>query len=305
MKNAILTGATGFVGRHLLKTLVRHGIKVTAVVRNEDKQSVIAKIYPDVLTVVCPLEEICNLPEVIGTAKPDTVFYHLAWDGTAGETRSDYKLQLRNVEYTVDSLKAAIAMHCEGYVGAGSLMEYESTAAVYDGDNHPRKANIYSTAKLTAHYMSKILSANEKIRYVWPYITNAYGEDELSPRFLNTTVRKIMAGEEMRFSAATQLYDFVYIDDVAKAFYRSGEKGINGRAYCVGSGYVKPLKEFIIEIRDIIRPDYRLFFGNSPGICLDDKYFDITSLTEDTGFYPKIDFRCGISKLADAYRRTS
>lgn len=303
MKNAIVTGANGFVGRHLVKTLMAHGVKVTAIVRNEERKENFAKVFPKTMPVVCPLEEISRLPDILGKADHDTVFYHLAWEGTAGDARGDDRLQLRNVAYTLDAFRSAVAMQCEGFVGAGSLMEYESTAAVYDESRQPGKANIYSTAKLTAHYMSRILAGGEDIRYVWPYITNAYGEDELSPRFLNTAVRKMLVGEQMRFSAATQLYDFIHVDDVAEGFYLAGEFGKDGRTYCIGSGHAKSLRDFIIDIKDIVNSKFSLEFGETPGISLTNRYFDVQNFVEDTGFACRIPFADGVGRVADAFRR--
>lgn len=81
-------------------------------------------------------------------------------------------------------------------------------------------------------------------------ITNAYGVGEFSPRFVNTTLRKIIDGEPLRFTAATQNYDFVYVSDVAKAFYLVAKNGKPFREYMIGSGDAKPLKQFILEMVD-------------------------------------------------------
>lgn len=297
MKHVIVTGATGFIGRNLIKEFVENGIAVKAVVREMSAKTDFLKEYRSVTPVICPLSEISKLPDMLGIVPPDTVFCHLAWEGTAGVKRGDYRLQLRNVEYTVEAVKAAQAMNCEGFIGAGSIMEYESTVAVYNINESPSQANIYSTAKLTAHYMSKIISANSNIRYVWPYITNAYGEEEVSPRFLNTTVRKFLSGESPVFSAATQMYDFIHIHDVARAFYMLCQYGKNGQVYCVGSGSSRPLKAYITKIRDLINPDVLLVFGNKPGISLDKKCFDTTLLLKDTGFHPQIPFEEGVLRL--------
>ncbi len=297
MKRAIVTGATGFVGRHLVRALARHSIEITAVVREISDKTEFLRSYPSVRILVCPLVNLGELPVMLGKAEDETVFYHLGWEGTAGEARANHQVQLANVSYTLDALETAQRTGCDGFVGAGSLMEYESTAAVYDLTANPSQANIYSTAKLTAHYMSRIKAADGNIRYVWPYITNAYGEDEVSARFLNTTVRNILTGQEMNFSAATQLYDFIHIDDVAEAFYLVGQYGKNGKTYCVGSGAPRSLKEYIIAIRDAIDKRLLLRFGDKPGICLEAKYFDTASLVQDTGFQPKVSFGEGIERV--------
>ena len=97
-------------------------------------------------------------------------------------------------------------------------MEHETLAAAYKDGNHPGLGYIYGGGKLIAHVMSMSVAADIGIDLVWAEITNAYGVGELSPRFVNTTIRKIIHGEPLQFTAGTQNYDFVYIDDVARAF---------------------------------------------------------------------------------------
>lgn len=301
MVHAIVTGATGFIGRNLIKEFAKRSVKITAIVREGSSKVDFLKEIPSVTVASCSLSNFFNLPDRLGIAEPNTVFFHLAWEGTAGADRGDYELQLRNVMYTVEALKAAQRMECEGFVGAGSIMEYESTAAIYNVNERPSQANIYSTAKLTAHYMSRILAASMDIRYVWPYITNSYGEEECSSRFLNTTVRKILSGECPTFSAATQMYDFVHVTDVAKAFYLLGQRGKNGQTYCVGSGCPQQLKEYITQMKNLLNPAAQLCFGSKPGISLDKTYFNTMSLVEDTGFCPRISFEEGILRLKEHY----
>ena len=47
-------------------------------------------------------------------------------------------------------------------------------------------------------------------------ISNIYGPGELSPRLVNTSIRKMLKGEHCAFSAGEQIYDFIYITDAAK-----------------------------------------------------------------------------------------
>ena len=52
-----------------------------------------------------------------------------------------------------------------------------------------------------------------------------------------------------QFTAGTQNYDFVYIDDVARAFRLIGEKGKPFHEYLIGSSTARPLKEFLLEMK--------------------------------------------------------
>jgi nucleoside-diphosphate-sugar epimerase len=113
-----------------------------------------------------------------------------------------------------------------------------------------------------------------------------------------------LSGERLEFSSATQIYDFIHIADVARAFFLLSEYGENGRTYCVGSGSSRPLKEYITQMRDLLDPGAQLIFGGKPGICLDGKYFDIEPLVSDTGFCPGISFKEGVLRLRERWRKT-
>jgi len=115
---------------------------------------------------------------------------------------------------------------------------------------------------------------------------------------VNSTIRKLIRKQETQFTKSDQLYDFVYVTDVARAFYLIGEKGIDCHHYIIGSGKVMPLKDYITIIGHIVDNQADLGFGSisSEGVHLDEKVYDITSLKLDTGFGIQVSFEEGIRK---------
>ena len=156
-------------------------------------------------------------------------------------------------------------------------------------------AYIYGMGKHIAHCMCKSVAADIGIELLWPMITNAYGVGEVSPRFVNTTLRKMINGELLQFTSATQNYDFVYVTDVAKAFYLIAKKGKPFCEYMIGSGNAKPLKEFIVEMKQSCAPEAELIFGDIPftGTNMELSVFDISNTYNDTGYKPEVDFATG------------
>lgn len=103
---------------------------------------------------------------------------------------------------------------------------------------------MYTAAKICIHWMAKAGAAG--IRFFWPVITNAYSEGESSGRLINVTViRKKLAGESPDLSKGKQLYDFVHVSNVGRAFYLIGLKGVDGTNYTIGSDELKLLREFL------------------------------------------------------------
>lgn len=295
MKKAIVTGANGFIGSNLVKELIENNIEVISVVKSKDSDIASLPKCDNNKVVFCELSEIQKLISIIEDGDVD-IFYHFAWEGSAGNERIDDMLQTRNALSTVEAVRVAKKLGCKRFVGAGSIMEKETMLAVYADDSKPGLGYIYGTGKLTAHCISKSIAANIGIEHVWPMITNAYGPGELSPRFINTTIRKIINNEPLQFTAATQNYDFIYITDVAKAFYYIGLQGKPFRSYTIGSAKAKPLKEFIIELQEVLAPEVSLNFGDIPftGINMPLENFSTENLAKDTDFKPKVSFKNGV-----------
>lgn len=292
MKNVIVSGANGFIGKNVVKELAIHGYKVTALVREVEKDE--GQHIDGVTYVKFSLENAKEDLLKLQGNEYDT-FFHFAWAGSAGDARVDYELQLKNVGWTVDCLIAAKQLGCERFINSGSIMEKETYDATFARGNKPGLAYIYGSAKLACHSICKAQAVRTKIDFINPMITNAYGVGEFSPRMVNTTLRKCINGEAPTFTAGTQNYDFVYIDDVARAFRLIGEKGKPFCEYIIGSGQAKPLKEFLLEMKASVAPELDFIFGDIPytGISQDLSFFDTSDTEKDTGFKAEIGFAEG------------
>lgn len=289
MKSAIVTGANGFVGSAVIKELLNNGISVCAVVHNGNRFNI--PDSPLLKVVSSDLSSFEELKEII-PKNTYGVFYHFAWTGSAGPARSDYVLQLKNAEYSLNAIKLAKDLGCSKFVFAGTIMEHETILAAYEQGNRPGPNYIYGAGKTVAHLMAQSLAASINLDLIWTEITNAYGPGETSPRLVNTTIRKCINGTAPEFTSGTQNYDFVYIDDLARAYRLIGEKGKPFNRYLIGSSTARPLKEFLIEMQQAISPELEFIFGNVPftGVNMPLSYFDASKTFEDTGFRAEISF---------------
>lgn len=318
MQSAVVTGANGFLGSALVAELRAHGVKVLAVVRDTgwlpgdcgikqlSQDRGIERLPEDngIERLVLELSQLDRLAQL--TEPRWDIFYHLAWDGSAGEARKDVALQLHGAQATVQAVQAAKTLGCRMFIGAGSIMEKEILAASATPGLRPGAGHIYSSAKLAAHHMSECAASELGIGHIWPVITNAYGEGERSPRFLNSTIRKIIRGETLNFTAGVQNYDFIHVRDAAKALRLLGQCGKPFREYVLGSGAARPLREFLLELREVLAPQQEFVFGGVPfeGTQLPLELFDITPLVRDTGFVPEISFAQGIRQTMTSMLNT-
>ncbi len=292
---SIVTGATGFIGYAVTKELLKAGHEVLVVGR----QNIILELDESekLSFVFCDLANITSLVDKLSGEEYD-MFYHFAWQGSAGDDRFDTALQLENAQWTIDALYTAKKLSCKKFVCAGSITEYEALAACYNDGNKPGLGYIYGSGKVVAHMMAMSVAANIGIDLIWGIITNAYGIGEDSPRLVNSTLKKCIRGENPQFTSGTQNYDFVYIDDVAIAFRLIGENGKAFHEYIIGSSNAKPLKEFLIEMKNAVAPNLDFVFGDIPftGTNLPLSTFNCDKTELHTGFKAKVNFADGCKK---------
>lgn len=295
MEKVIITGADGFVGSYTVKHFLAQGKTVLALDMGAEAHRLEA--HPNLKYMQCDITDTNAMLAKIPQGMYDT-FVHFAWAGSAGPARVDYNLQMQNALNTVECLKVAKELGCTRFVCAGSIMEYEVEFAIHAQESRPGMGYIYAMGKHVAHCMCKAVAANIGIDLLWPMITNAYGVGEISPRFVNTTLRKIINGEPLQFTAATQNYDFVYVSDVAKAFYLVAEKGKPFCEYMIGSGNARPLKEFVLEMVAACGPESKPLFGDIPftGVNVPLDVFSTDDIKGDCGFVPNVSFAEGTKR---------
>ncbi len=298
MKKALITGSNGFIGSALARDLIKNGIEVIAV----DMEGHNKNLPSGARFIPHDLSENVSLSDKIPDRDID-VFYHLAWMGSSGAAvgGKDASVQLRNVQWTLDCMHTAKEISCKRFVCAGSIIEHETIAAAFKQGNKPGMGYIYGSGKLAAHTMCMCEAADLGLDLVWAKITNTYGVGEISPRFINSTIRRIIKNEPLQFTSGTQNYDFVYIDDTARAFRLIGENGKPFCHYLIGSSHAKPLKEFILEMKAALAPEKEFVFGDVPytGVNLPLDTFDCSLTEKDTGFKAEIPFDEGIRRTAE------
>ena len=120
MKQAIVSGATGFIGIHLVNELIKNGVKVVALCREGSVNS--ERIPKEASAVCCGMDDYHKLSEILKDGGYD-VFYHLAWEGATGSGRANAELQTKNALRTLEALKAANAVGCDKFIATGTVYE--------------------------------------------------------------------------------------------------------------------------------------------------------------------------------------
>jgi nucleoside-diphosphate-sugar epimerase len=293
-----LTGATSTLGTAIIRECIENGIEVIAFTNKGSLNEKRIPISNLVTKVYCSLEEMKNF-ETGGLCAE--VFFHLAWGHTNRAVRNDLRPQVDNIRYSLDSVELACRLGCKTYVGAGSQAEYGRTNQILTEDTPTNPETAYGMAKLCSGQMTRLECRNNGIRHVWPRILSTYGPNTQDTTILNYTISSLLRGEKPALTACEQIWDFLYVDDAAKALMLLAQKGRDGEIYCVSSGQSRTLREYVFISCKALGCDTEVGFGEIPygETTVMHLEGDITKLCNDTGFEPKISFEEGIKKTIE------
>jgi len=301
MRKAVVTGASGFVGSHLIKELVNNGVEVFAIIKDERK-NIDSICFSNVKIIYYNLKDHYNLDEIIIDRDID-VFYHLAWAGVSAENKNNFDMQYDNIRLCVNALTSAKKINCSLFIGAGTVAEYMYCDKPMNDSFPVSPADAYGAAKASSKLFCNVMAKQLGQNMIWTILPSVYGEGREGENILTYTIRTLLRNDKPSFTKLEQLWDFLYVGDLAKALYMIGIKGKHGETYGIGSGIFKPMRFYIETIRDIINKDLPIGIGDIP--YLNDRIpsscVDTSKLSTDTGFIPSYTFEQGIKKTIKWY----
>lgn len=304
MKKAIIVGATGFIGSWLLDELLERQVEVTILKLPSERFH--RDMQGENLHIV--EYESGKILDIKDSLEKDyDVFYYIAWKGVAPEIKNNITAQIDNIAYAVDAFYLCNYLSCKYFITPGSTAEYRKNESFINEDSLPHVTDLYGATKVAVHYLLQGLSLQLNQKFIWAIIPSAYGERRLDNNIITYTIRTLLNRERPVYGPLNQIWDCVYMKDVATALYLMGEHGKENRIYGIGSGSPRLLSHYITQIRDYIDPSLPIGIGELPSDgkrptcgCL-----DIGPLVDDTGYRPSVSFEEGIQRTIEYFKQHS
>ena len=298
MRSALITGACGFIGKNLVSELLSSGYRVFATDLPEsspfEKNARLTYISCDLMK-----ETPFGIP--VGECE---VLYHLAWCGVSPEARENFDLQMKNFALSQNAVRLAKTLGIKTVIFVGSTMEYSFCEGEISEKSAPSPLNLYAAAKLSVRYLCESLARLSGIAFRYAVITSIYGRGREDGNLIYYCIRELFEKRSPRLSPCKQIWDFIHIEDAARALRLIGEKG-RASFYAVGTGENRPLSDTVNLISGLIDKNIPVKFGAIPygesGII--NSAVNTQSLRRDTGFKPKYSLDDGIRQLIDYYKK--
>jgi CDP-paratose synthetase len=288
----LLTGATGFIGNHLLENFIAQGHEVIVARRAG--------------TNLAPLENRFGPLAVFDIEADD---FNAFFDRHAGidavvHVATDYGRDPEkplsafwaNEVFPMKLLEAATRGGVRQFINFDTF--FSANKAVYD------HLGAYTLSKRHFQEWGKQFSASAPVAFVNLRLFHVYGPGDGAGKFVPAMVARCMAGESIDLSDGLQKRDFIHVHDLVSAlkFVLESRQHAGGFThYDVGTGQSASIREFMETMREVCGGHASLNFGviaSRAGEFADAKA-DISALSA-LGWKPQVDIRSGIKTIVDA-----
>lgn len=297
----IVTGASGFVGANLFKTLIAERKDVYGLVKHE-KGWRLNEILEDQIIAV-DLNDRAATKNLVESIKPKTIFDCVSYGAYSFEEDPSliYKTNFESLTYFINELSK---YNISAYIHAGSSSEYGLNSAAPSEEASCIPNSDYAVSKVAAaqylHYMGK----DKKFPAINLRLYSVYGPLEDSSRLIPNIVHHGLKKKFPPFVNPNTSRDFVYIEDVCSAFVLAASKihpDLYGENFNIGSGIKTTIATLAEATKNIFKIKNDPVFGDMQGRAWDlsNWYSDSTKAKNILSWSAKTSLQEGLIKTAD------
>jgi nucleoside-diphosphate-sugar epimerase len=281
MTVVLVTGASGFVGKHAVAALTAKGLEVVAVDHRWESSR--------------------ELEARVGDRRLDACL-HLGWYAAPEDYLTAVEPNLRSLSNTISLARALPSWGCSRLVVAGSSAEYAGSATPLSESGAVGPWSAYGASKAAAHQLLASSLRPAELALTWTRLFNVTGPGESPQRLLPWVCRELRADRRVALTAGHQLRDFLDVTDVADALSHLVVSRAEG-TYNICSGVGRPLRELIEGLGRRLGREDLLDFGGRQGGPHDALHVvgDAAKLRA-TGWAPTVDSELMLDRVVTSSR---
>lgn len=287
----LLTGASGFVGRHVLQELQKNRrYEVHALSRSAQKD------HGNICWHVCDLFADQQVTSVLKSVKPEKMI-HLAWETEPGQ----YWTSEKNKDWFEAScflLKNFVENGGKRFVGAGTCAEYLWSNDVLDEKETPLKPeSLYGVAKRDFFCHLKNFSSENNLSYAWGRLFFCYGPGERQERLIPSMVKTFFRKQIFDCRTPNVERDFLHVSDIARAFCFVLDSDLTG-AFNICSNQNMKIKEIVRQCAAYCEAQNLVKIKND-SIDKMDRVVGNNQVLKRIGWTPKVSLEDGLKEYIE------
>lgn len=293
-KNILITGGSGFIGSHVVSSLLDRGYEVTSLVNS--------KYNPERDNLTQIKLDITDLTAVTEFFKNNKFEYlmHFAW-----YMGNKCHVHNNNLDWVITSLNLLKLFKETGgkvFLGAGSVSEYEYKYGYLTESQTPTCTKIlYGESKNAFYKIAKTYCKQNGISFKWPRIFNLYGPGEKLQRLMPSVINSCLKGEDVKVSSCLKYQDYLYVEDTANAIVDIFESDME-EAVNVCSGKPVQLREIVNKIVELTDFKGNILWGAVPSAFGDEVVVGNNAKLKSIGWEQKYNLEEGLIKTIDWWK---
>lgn len=260
----LVTGASGFVGSWIVRSLIEKGEDVSILVRNKKKAWRISDIADKLAIYEVDLLS-PQLEKNVDKIKPSVVFHLASYGALPGQTVTLEDLIDTNVKGVANLINAVKKHNIQLFINTGSSSEYGIKNNPMQESDLLEPVNLYGVSKSAATLFCQQIAKKENLPLITFRLFSPYGAYDDSKRLIPYVITRAIKNEPLLLSSKDNVRDFVYIKDVVLAYLAALNKSINpGEIINLGSGKQHTVYDIVKQIISVTGSRSKLSWGSMP-----------------------------------------
>jgi nucleoside-diphosphate-sugar epimerase len=289
----LLTGASGFLGSHLLRMLEVAGLEIHAASR-----SLKPGTTGRVTGWAADLSNRSDAETLFRRTRPDVVF-HLAGhsSGAPGLDQVDPTLQ-KDLVACVNVLAAASAAGVRRLVMTGSLTEPAGDVA------EPVPSSPYAAAKWAGCAYGRMFHALYGLPVVIVRLFMGYGPGQPRTKLIPSILESLLRSEAPRLASGRQEFDWTYVDDLVEGIAVAAvASGVEGRTFEIGTGRLTSVRQIAERLVELVGTPIQPHWGALPDRPLEEpRAARIAEAQQALGWHAMISLEEGLARTVASFR---
>jgi UDP-glucose 4-epimerase len=305
----LVTGCAGFIGSHLVDTLLEHRYEVIGIdcftdyysreikeanLSNALKNNNFKLIEADIL-------EMDKFPDV------DYLFHLAAQAGVRASWGKSFEIYTKNnVQATQKLLEFYKDRELKKFVYASSSSVYGDAELPMREDSLLMPVSPYGVTKLAGENLCYLYWKNYRVPTVSLRYFTVYGLRQRPDMAIHKFVKAVFKGNEIPvFGDGTQTRDFTYVDDAVEANILGAKSNLVGEVFNVGGGSRISVNELIEEIERIIGKKAQIIYVEKQKGDVRDTWADVSKAKAKMNWNPRVDINKGLKSFVDWFINNS
>jgi UDP-glucose 4-epimerase len=286
-QRVVVTGATGFIGSHLCRDLLRSGAEVFAICRTE-----LGILHERLHWRQADLTDFeCTRKAFRGLH--NSLVFHLC---SYAQGERDLAMVLPTFQgelvTSVNVLTAVADIGVTRIVMAGSMEEPGAGEIA---------SSPYAAAKAASRAYGTMFHRLHGVPVVMTRIFMTYGPGQATKKVIPHIVTTLFQGRPLKIASPRRLVDWIFVDDVVQGLLAvASASGIEGNSVDIGSGELIEIGEVVRRICRLVRPDAPVEFGStSEGALEQVRQADVVRTSALTGWRPTVSLDDGLKRTVE------